>query len=129
MPASGSQPPRVDELDLLAGVGLARLATVTSGRGCTEIGLAPSWRLYNSNPRKLPSIAPVWNVTEPWKLALDSRIFVDPERAARAALGFVEIGAIYSPLKDIDFAIGLVRNAKDGALSAMVFTVGVSARY
>jgi hypothetical protein len=44
-------------------------------------------------------------------------------------LGFVEIGAIYSPLKDLDFAIGLVRNAKDGALSAMVFTMGVSARY
>jgi hypothetical protein len=71
----------------------------------------------------------VWNVTEHWKVALDSRIFVDPERAARGALGFVEIGAIYSPFKDLDFAIGLMRNAKDGALTAMVLTMGVASRY
>jgi hypothetical protein len=129
MPASGFQPPAPDALDFFVGLGHARLATVTTGRGLPETGAGPNWRFHENDSRKLASVAPVWNVMEPWKVALDGRIFVDPERAARAVLGFVEIGAMYSPFKDFDFAIGLVRNTRDGALDAMVFTVGVSARY
>jgi hypothetical protein len=118
-----------DRLELLVRVDNARLAAVTTHRGLAGFATDTSRRLQEYTRRDLWSIAPVWNGTEHWHVALDSRIFVDPTRAARAAMGFVDIGAIYSPLKNLDFAIGFVRNPKDGALTAMVFTIGLSARY
>jgi hypothetical protein len=127
-PASGFQPTGPGELDF-ARVEHTRLAAVTSGHGISASGSGANWRFYASEAAKRASIAPVWNVTEHWSRTLESSIFVDPERAARAVLGFIEIGAIYSPFKDLDFAIGLVRNPKDGVLDAMVFKIGMSARY
>ena len=128
VPACAGGEAVADELDRFTDVGPARLATVTAGRGSSD-GAGSSPRPHDQTSRTVPSIAPVWNATEHWKLALDSRIFVDPERAARAVLGLGELGAGYSPFKDLDLAIGFMRNPKDGALNAMVFTMGMSARY
>ena len=55
------------------------------------------------------SIAPVWDVSEQWKLALD--LGVESSRADGDSVHskFVEFGAIYSPDKDIDVAFGVIR--------------------
>lgn len=60
------------------------------------------------------SIAPVWNVSEQWKLALD--VGTESARAAGDTVrsNYVELGAIYSPGKDLDLAVGLIR-ARDNA--------------
>ncbi|WP_301102528.1 transporter [Propionivibrio sp.] len=57
------------------------------------------------------SLAPVWDVSEQWKLAVD--LGVESARAAGSTLrsNFVELGAIYSPGKDLDFAIGILRSS------------------
>jgi hypothetical protein len=57
------------------------------------------------------SIAPVWDVAEQWKLALD--LGTESARAGgiRTRTNFSELGAIYSPGKDLDFALGIVRSS------------------
>ncbi|MBL0168267.1 MAG: transporter [Propionivibrio sp.] len=57
------------------------------------------------------SMAPVWDVTEQWKLALD--VGTESTRGAGANLrsNFVELCTIYSPNKDLDFDFGVVRRA------------------
>ena len=75
------------------------------------------------------SVSPVWDVSESWKLAFDAGIMTNPDRAERRFMGYVEIGAIYSATKQLDFAVGLLRNLRDGAVRTTLFTVGVTARF
>ena len=56
------------------------------------------------------SLAPVWNVSEQWKLALDSGVESVKAGGARVRTTFVELGAIYSPHKDLDLALGVIRS-------------------
>lgn len=55
------------------------------------------------------SIAPVWNLSDQWTLALD--LGTESARAGGATVrsNFVELGAIYSLRKHLDFALGILR--------------------
>jgi len=75
------------------------------------------------------SVAPVWDVAEGWKLALDTGLVTNPDRAAKARMGYVELGAIYSPSKDLDLAAGIVRNVMDGNADTTQATVGLTWRF
>jgi len=75
------------------------------------------------------SVAPVWDVAEGWKLALDAGLMTNPDRAARARTGYVELGAIYSPGKDLDLALGIVRNVRDGSASTTQVMLGITGRF
>lgn len=75
------------------------------------------------------SVAPVWDVAEDWKLALDAGVITNPDPAARAYLGYVELGAIYSPSKDLDLAFGIIRGVRDGNASTTQATVGLTWRF
>ena len=75
------------------------------------------------------SVAPVWDVAEGWKVALDAGLVTNPDRAAKARMGYVEIGAIHSPNKDLDLALGIVRNIMDGDARTTQATVGVTWRF
>lgn len=75
------------------------------------------------------SVAPVWDVTEQWKLALDLGYATNPDPAARRYLAYGEIGAIYAPIKDFEIAFGLIRNFRDGAVSTAQATVGLTWRF
>jgi len=59
------------------------------------------------------SVAPVWDVSEQWKLALD--LGTESARADGETVRskFGEIGAIYSPSKDLDLALGYIRTTDD----------------
>ncbi len=74
------------------------------------------FRNTDDNPNttyRRASLAPVWDVSEEWKLALD--MGVEYAKAAGNTLRsrFVELGAIYSPNKDLDLAVGVIRNSDD----------------
>jgi hypothetical protein len=75
------------------------------------------------------SVAPVWDVTEEWKLALDAGIMTNPDLTAKARMGFVELGAIYAPGKDLDLAFGIVRNVMDGSTRTTQVTAGLTWRF
>ena len=75
------------------------------------------------------SVAPVWDVTEGWKLALDTGVMTNPDRTAKDWMGYVELGAIYSPSKDLDFALGIIRNNRDGNTQTTQLTTGITWRF
>ena len=56
------------------------------------------------------SLAPVWDLCAEWKLAADFR--VESSRAGGRTLRakFAELATVYSPTKDLDFALGLIRS-------------------
>ena len=75
------------------------------------------------------SVAPVWDVADGWKLALDAGLTTNPDRAAKARMGYIEAGIIYSPGKDLDFSLGIVRDVMDGNARTTQVTLGVTGRF
>lgn len=77
------------------------------------------------------SLAPVWNVSEQWKLALDLGVESVREAGDRTRTGFVEFGAIYSPSEDLDLALGLIRALDDAdpRTTTNTATAGVTWRF
>lgn len=75
------------------------------------------------------SVAPVWDVAEGWKLALDAGLTTNPDLAESARMGYIELGAIYSPSKDLDLAFGIIRNVSDGDISTTQATAGITWRF
>jgi len=126
------------------GLGTARtsysvglLMTQETGFGAVHANLVAERVNYsddalNAAERRTPyrlSVAPVWDVAEGWKLAFDAGIMTNPDRTAKAYMGYVELGAIYSPSKDLDLAIGIVRNVRDGSANTTLATVGLTWRF
>jgi hypothetical protein len=77
------------------------------------------------------SIAPVWDVAEGWALALDVGAETVKAGGVDTRSSFAEIGAIYSPSDDLDFALGLIRATDDAQPSTETTsaTVGVTWRF
>ena len=69
------------------------------------------------------SLAPVWDVREQWKLALDlgSESARSAERTIRA--NYAELGTIYSPGKDLDLALGCVGRSDNASPHTTIHTV------
>jgi hypothetical protein len=117
--------------------GASLLVTQETGFGAVHANLAVDRVRYddpglNAAERRTllrASIAPVWDVTEHWKLALDVGVMTNPDREARSTMGYVEIGTIYSPSKSLDLALGIVRNVRDGDARTTLVTAGVTVRF
>jgi len=126
------------------GLGTARtsysvslLMTQETGFGAVHVNLAAARVNYaddalNAAERRTLyrlSVAPVWDVAEGWKLALDAGVMTNPDPAAKARMGYVELGAIYSFSKDLDFAFGVVREIMDGDARTTQATAGLTWRF
>ncbi len=57
-------------------------------------------------------MAPVWGVSKKFKLALDLGFMTNEDRAQNKTMGYVELGAVYSPTDKIDLALGVIRTTK-----------------
>ena len=77
------------------------------------------------------SLAPVWDVGEEWKLALDVGTETESAGGNKTRSNFSEIGAIFSPNKDLDFALGLVRRGDNAnpRTTTNSATLGVTWRF
>ena len=77
------------------------------------------------------SVAPVWDVSEQWKLALDVGIETEDAGGTKTRTNFGEIGAIYSPNKDLDFSLGVIRRNDNAnpATTTHSATLGVTWRF
>jgi hypothetical protein len=56
------------------------------------------------------SIAPVWDLNDHWKLALDLGTEAAHAGDTKVRANITEFGAIYSPGRDLDFAFGMLRS-------------------
>lgn len=75
------------------------------------------------------SVAPVFEPAEGWKIALDAGLTANPDKAEKARMGYVELGVVYSPNKDLDFALGIIRDVHDGERRTTTGTIGVTWRF
>jgi len=75
------------------------------------------------------SVAPVFEPAEGWKIALDAGLTTNPDKAEKARMGYLELGVVYSPTKDLDFALGVIRDVRDGERRAITGTAGVTWRF
>lgn len=111
---------------------LTLILTQETGFGAVHANLAAGRNRYRdtlSSPDPdtstwRASIAPVWDIGQDWKLALD--VGGEIEKAAtgnKSRSNFVEIGAIYSPNKDLDLAFGILRRAGDETPDTRVYSV------
>ena len=77
------------------------------------------------------SVAPVWEISETWKLAVD--LGIESARAAgdTTRTRFAEVGAIYSPNKALDFALGAIRSVDNASpkTTTHTLTAGVTWRF
>ena len=69
------------------------------------------------------SVAPVWDISEQWKLALDVGTESARANSHTVRSKFLEAGAIYSPRKEVDLAIGYIRTTDDESLKSKTHTV------
>ena len=75
------------------------------------------------------SVAPVVTLSPTWKAALDVGLTTNPERARRARMGYVELGAICSLRDDLELALGVIRAIGDGEPVSYTVTAGVTLRF
>ena len=76
------------------------------------------------------SVAPVWNLNEQWKLAVDLGLTRSQTNSATSKVRFGEVGAIYSPNADLDFALGFIRETdRDTKEVTKSTTAGVTWRF
>jgi hypothetical protein len=117
--------------------GLSLLMTQETGFGAVHANAAVERVNYSDDALNAAerrdlyrvSLAPVWDVADGWKLALDVGLMTHPDRAVRARMGYVELGAIYSPTKDLDLALGIIRNVMDGDVRTMQALAGITWRF
>jgi hypothetical protein len=75
------------------------------------------------------SVAPVWQLSPTWMAALDVGLTTNPHRARRARMGYVELGAIWTPRDDIEIALGVIRPSGDGEPVSQTVTAGLTWRF
>lgn len=134
----------IDEEREASGLGSGRISysltailTQVTSFGAIHTNLASERTVYRNktlNPDSSvfrASIGPVWDVSERWKLALDMGRETEREGGSKANEYFFEIGAIYSPNKDLDFALGILRYNQHVTprTTANIVTAGVTWRF
>lgn len=67
----------------------------------------------DSNNRHL-SVAPIWDISERWKLALDVGFDLYRSNGDSSREKYGEIGVIYAPAENLELAAGFIRTIGDG---------------
>jgi hypothetical protein len=75
------------------------------------------------------SVAPVWQINDEWKLALDIGSITETAADQKKHTTFIEIGAVYSPGKDIDIAFGFISRKDESSASNTGITGGLTWRF
>lgn len=75
------------------------------------------------------SLAPVWQVTDQWKLAVDMGGARESTVTKQTHIKFFEIGTVYSPGKDFDIAFGFIGRKLGDDTTNRGLTAGMSWRF
>jgi hypothetical protein len=75
------------------------------------------------------SVAPVFELSPMWRVALDAGVTTNPDKARRARMGYVELGAIWQPHEDLEIALGWIARLGDGEPRGRTLTGGLTWRF
>lgn len=60
------------------------------------------------------SVAPVLDVAQAWRVALDMGLKTNPDGNGRYLMSYMEVGTVYSPSAAMDLSVGVIRDAVQG---------------
>lgn len=83
---------------------------------------------YRSNLQRLSAV-PVFDFAPEWAIAIDAGVTTNAQRSERSVMGYVELGLIWSPSKDLDLALGWIAYGRDGEPRSSTLTAGVTWRF
>jgi hypothetical protein len=86
-------------------------------------------RAANRRMRYRLSVAPVFELSPAWKVAFDTGLTTNPDKARRARMGYVELGTIWQPHEDLEFAFGWIAQLGDGERRVRMLTGGLTWRF
>jgi hypothetical protein len=117
--------------------GLTFILTQVVSFGAVHFNVRPSrdrYRDTQANPDNTGlrfSVAPVWDVSEQWKLGLDVGTIGDRSQGNTVRTKYSELGTIYSPNKDVDLSAGYLHSRDDDHHNTVsnLFTVGLTWRF
>lgn len=96
--------------------------------GAVHFNLAGARDLY-ADPQARPhastarvSVAPVWHLNDQWKLACELGHVVVTAGGESTTTQLLQLGTVYSPSKDIDLALGLLRSLDRAAMQTTTTT-------
>jgi len=75
------------------------------------------------------SAAPVWGINDQWKVALDLGLQTNSDKTLNSRMAYALLGAVYSPSKDFDLALGWQKPFEDGPARVWQATVGGTWRF
>lgn len=75
------------------------------------------------------SLAPVFDITEQWRIVFDAGLVTNPHSAEKYRMGYVEAGAIYAPIRNLDLAFGIIRDIDHQGHRVHMVTAGVTWRF
>lgn len=75
------------------------------------------------------SLAPVFDITEQWRMVFDAGLVTNPHSVEKYRMGYVEAGAIYAPTRDLDLAVGIIRDVNHQGHRVHMVTAGVTWRF
>lgn len=119
------------------GYSLIVIATQETGFGEVHVNLAAAREDHAldanraANRRMLYrfSIAPVLQLSRTWMVAIDAGLTTNPERARRARMGYVELGAIWMPRANLELALGVIEQLGEGEPESRTVTAGLTWRF
>lgn len=90
--------------------------------------LAENLAVNRRNQLRL-SVAPIWNLNDQWKLALDAGLVTNPDVSQKARMGYVQVGGSYAPQEELELGLGALRFLSDGPTRADELTLGLTWRF
>ena len=118
-----------------SGYSLAFLATQNTSFGQVIVNLAAGRDRFADKlivDRKTHyrlSVAPVWQVSKPIRLALDMGLKTNPDSSRKYRMGYLELGMIYTPDQTLDLSLGILRAVLDGPVSNTTVTSEATWRF
>ncbi|MGV3627898.1 MAG: transporter [Betaproteobacteria bacterium] len=123
--------------DAKSNAGAALLLSQETGFGAIHANLAVSSRRYalpgnqaiHRDALWRLSVAPVFDITEQWRIVFDAGLVTNPHSAEKYRMGYVEAGAIYAPTRNLDLAFGIIRDIDHQGHRVHMVTAGVTWRF
>lgn len=75
------------------------------------------------------SVAPVWKLSEAWKVGMELGLSTQPDRHEDSPAGFVAVGAAYTPDETMDVSFGVTRDFNDGPQTSTSATFGLTLHF
>lgn len=114
--------------DSKAVYGLTGIFTQETDFGSFNVNVAYERNRNNTGRENLfrISAAPAWQLNDQWIVALDVGLQTNPDVAEKKTMGFIEIGAVYTPSEAMDISFGVIRELMDGPVTNTTATLGLT---